>query len=70
MSRMRIRGWTLEIVAPVHLRRSVPAVTRDHPVRPLPAAPTIHRDPTPTPGAFEPPVDLFREIARGGRALE
>jgi len=67
MSRMRIRGWTLEIVAPVHLRRSVPAVARDHPVS---AAPVIHRDPTPTPGAFEPPMDLFREIARGGRALE
>jgi hypothetical protein len=69
MSRMRIRGWTLEIVVPVHLRRDR---TPAHAPKNLAGAPqpTIHRDPTPTPGAFQPPVDLFREIARGGRALE
>lgn len=67
MSTLRIRGWTLEIVAPVHLRRSVRAAAADHAERTLS---TIHHDPTPTPGAFQPPVDLFREIARGGRALE
>jgi hypothetical protein len=70
MTAIQFHGWKVEIVAPVHVRRAVPtppapAMSTD------PGAPqVVHRDPSPTPGAFEPPLDLFKEIARGGRALE
>lgn len=66
MPTIRIRRWRLDLVAPVHLRPT-PPLRPQHSPR---SADPIHRDPTPTPGAFEPPVDLFREIARGGRALD
>ncbi len=67
MTTLRFKDWTFDIVSPVRVRRATKeravASTRifDQP---------LHRDPTPTPGAFEPPIDLFRVIARGERGLE
>ncbi|PKQ27253.1 MAG: hypothetical protein CVT64_02145 [Actinobacteria bacterium HGW-Actinobacteria-4] len=70
MTAIRFRGWKIEIVAPVHVHRAAPTVPAARKASERDSAPRVHHDPTPTPGAFEPPLDLFREIARGGRALE
>lgn len=66
MATIRIRRWSLDLVSPVRVRHA-PSQGSQHPAA---SAAPVHRDPTPTPGAFEPPVDLFRAIARGGRPLE
>lgn len=72
MTTLRIKDWTFDIVAPLRVRR----VNHDSSAQDKATVSTrifdqpLYRDPTPTPGAFEPPVDLFRVIARGERGLE
>lgn len=67
MTAIRFRSWKVEIVAPLHVHRAVAKAPAKDAAR---RAPGVLHDPTPTPGAFEPPMDLFKEIARGARALD
>jgi hypothetical protein len=70
MTAIRMGKWRVELVAPVHVRRAPASIVASAASTAARSTRRVHRDPQPTPGAFEPPADLFREIARGGRALE
>lgn len=67
MTTLRIKNWTVDLVSPLRVRRVNSASAHG---LPRSIEQPLHSDPTPTPGGFEPPLDLFRMIARGESGLE
>ena len=67
MATLTFKKWIVEVGSPIRVHKPARA-TLNSVTRPFDTP--VHRDPTPTPGAFEPPIELFRVIARGERGLD